>query len=652
MMPGKRSIIKELGEDELLLPGLVNTALIANDRIKYYFTLLQTARSKAEEPAKKYPDLRVERITAGEKDAELDSVIESSFKSDEGKFVICHADRIIEYMHSCIDEMIHPFTIASEREEKAFRRRFSELSCSLPDPCSKIINEEQLFAITSGDRKQGDSIHILVMDLHKALNNLQQNIAGEIVDGASTYMLTENDKDLVKAFMKGLNRTAPLKFGHPGLGTTATRSDEKLLIQNDIGETDAHVMVIDVRDMEVSITYTDIHMSRLLFFQGLFGNYGIEWEDTLSKSGKDKFEQNIFHLSVGRYCAPDKEKLKAFLEHLGSKIVFLIDWNKARKRLRHFMRNRDSIQVLRWAAENDKGHRGFLVLGGEQLIFESLEIASKIPMRYGEPLHQVIGREKTMEFFKWVLERSATGLLEKQSHLFIQDEIKAELLRYFHSAHQDLMELCSEHASLMVEMAITVHDSLLYIQHGADAELIRRNAKRAKNWEKEADELVNRIRSLSRRIEVAEFFTGLIIIADDVVDYLEEAAFLTTVACETVTSKNIRSRLYSMAEITLKGCQEFLKALYASQYVNRSFTQEEMQNFLRSVNIIFNIEEECDEALRVAKATILEESENFRECNVATELAVNIEEATNSLMKASFTIRDNIFESLNLWGAK
>ena len=35
--------------------------------------------------------------------------------------------------------------------------------------------------------------------------------------------------------MRGLNRTAPLKFDHPGLGATATRMDGKLVIQNDLG---------------------------------------------------------------------------------------------------------------------------------------------------------------------------------------------------------------------------------------------------------------------------------------------------------------------------------------------------------------------------------------------------------------------------------
>jgi hypothetical protein len=54
----KKSIVWELGEEELLLPEFVNFALTANDRIKYYLTLLQTAKEKAEHPQLKFPSLR------------------------------------------------------------------------------------------------------------------------------------------------------------------------------------------------------------------------------------------------------------------------------------------------------------------------------------------------------------------------------------------------------------------------------------------------------------------------------------------------------------------------------------------------------------------------------------------------------------------
>ena len=69
--------------------------------------------------------------------------------------------------------------------------------------------------------------------------------------------------------MAGVNRTAKLKFNHPGLATTATRAGGRLVIQNDIGTTDAHVIVIHVEGLTVSVTYTDVHAERLAFFQDM-----------------------------------------------------------------------------------------------------------------------------------------------------------------------------------------------------------------------------------------------------------------------------------------------------------------------------------------------------------------------------------------------
>ena len=132
-------------------------------------------------------------------------------------------------------------------------------------------------------REKGDSFHLLVMDIHKALNKLQLHISQELVDGASVYGVTKDDKKMVKAFMQGLNETAKLKFEHEGLDTTATRSGENLIIQNDIGTTDAHVLVVRVNNMRITMTYTDIHIQRLLFFQSLFEKYKVEWNDTVSR---------------------------------------------------------------------------------------------------------------------------------------------------------------------------------------------------------------------------------------------------------------------------------------------------------------------------------------------------------------------------------
>ena len=49
-MTSKQEIVAELGEADLLLPGRIALSLTANDQIKYYFALLQTARSNAYRP--------------------------------------------------------------------------------------------------------------------------------------------------------------------------------------------------------------------------------------------------------------------------------------------------------------------------------------------------------------------------------------------------------------------------------------------------------------------------------------------------------------------------------------------------------------------------------------------------------------------------
>jgi hypothetical protein len=298
-----------------------------------------------------------------------------------------------------MDEMLKSLLAVGRIEGKEFEARLEELKSSSFEIEAKILDREPgilrgnfIRALTSGDREKGDSLHILVMDIHRILNKMQEELAVENLDGAKIYLVSEEDRELIIAFMAGVNRTFSLKFEHPGLGTTATRISGKLVIQNDIGETEAHVLVVHVMGLEVSVTSTDVHLRRLLFFQSFFEGTGMSWEDTVSRVAGKKFEDDLYHLSVGLFRAKDREELKNFLALLGSRIVFLIDWNRARKSLQKFVPNADYIKILRWAAENECGHRAFLILGGEHLIFGALELVSRVPLPYGEPLYQIIGR--------------------------------------------------------------------------------------------------------------------------------------------------------------------------------------------------------------------------------------------------------------------
>ena len=92
----------------------------------------------------------------------------------------------------------------------------------------------------------------------------------------------------------------------------------------------------------------------------------------------------IYHLGIGVYDSKNQKDLEEYLSFLGSRIVFLIDWNRARKRLTRFVKNQDCLKILKWAADNNYGHRAFLRMGGEQLIYGAIEQTTNTVVRYGQ----------------------------------------------------------------------------------------------------------------------------------------------------------------------------------------------------------------------------------------------------------------------------
>ena len=167
-----------------------------------------------------------------------------------------------------------------------------------------MLDPAAISAMTQIGHDRADSLHRLVMDLHKQLNVMQAELAEETIDGAAAYNLAEADRPLVAAFMSGLNRTAKLKFSHPGLATTATRTGDRLVIQNDIGTTDAHVIVIHVQNLAVSVTYTDVHSQRLAFFKDMLKPRTITWE---SERTAVLAAGEPFYLATGRIEATDAD---------------------------------------------------------------------------------------------------------------------------------------------------------------------------------------------------------------------------------------------------------------------------------------------------------------------------------------------------------
>jgi uncharacterized protein Yka (UPF0111/DUF47 family) len=499
--------------------------------------------------------------------------------------------------------------------------------------------------MTSGERSRGDSPHLLVMDMHKALNRLQVEVAGETINGASAYDIRASDRALIAAFMDGVAATRPLKFEHPGLATTATRVGRKLVLQNDIGTTDAHVLVVHVIGREVSITYTDVHLPRLQFFQGLFKNKGVIWEDTRARQDS-AMESGVYHLGLGQIRLTSAQALRDFLQFLGSRLVFLIDWNRARKRLRHFLPKAETLTLLKWAADENIGHMAFLKAGGETLVYDAMEFALAGRIHLGETLSDALGRERALEFMRSLFRVAARYLLDGRPVSLVEDEVKAELAGYVSSAQEDMLDIAVEHAGYLVELASGIRDSMVRARGADAAQVLAANAERAKEWESRADEQLNAGRAAARRADGMSFFAGLIENADDVADDLEDAAFNLTLSAGLGSHQaqiQMPPPLAELAAHLVQGAREYVMLLETARHIRRGGSREDTQDFLESFHRIASLEHQCDDAQRELKRVLLAEDGRFADIYGALETGRKLEHASDHLMRVAIILRDHIF---------
>jgi uncharacterized protein Yka (UPF0111/DUF47 family) len=640
----KSRIVEALGEEGLRLPALLNEALSANDRAKYLFTVLQVAQGHADRPGSAAPELRAEREAAGLAAAGFEEVAASATSLGDGRYYMPGVDRLCVRLRAEIDAMLAPLK-ASGDDAAAFEERRQRLSGPPWCGADEQITRDQIAAITSGGQDGTDSVHRLVMDMHKALNGLQARVSSEIIDGAHAYGIAPEDRPLVSAFMRGVNRTASLKFDHPGLGTTATRSGGRLVLQNDIGTTDAHVLVVHVEASRVTLTYTDVHMQRLMFFQGLFEARRVHWEDTLSRTDRT-MDDGVYHLCIGTFTAGSAAELEDYLAFMGSRLVFLIDWNRARKRLRLLLPKKEGAELLKWAADNDHGHMAFLRAGGEQMIFDSLAFVSRAPSSFGARLDDVLGRDAAVKFMRYVMRTCAQGLQGGRSEGLVRDEVRAELVSYFRSAQESVLDVAAEHAAFALEIASGIRDALLNASAPGAGEEFARNARRAKAWEHRADEFVNVARAQARRSERAQSYRDLIEVADDIVDELEEAAFHLALMPHDGSGEPLYAALRPLAALSVESVQEYLKAVETARTLHRGSPREDTQDFLEAIHRIMTLERRSDEVHRAAKTLVPAQAGDYGSLFGFIECARNLEAATDALMHTALKLRDAVLGEL------
>lgn len=639
-MPLKQEIVAALGETELLLPEQIARSLVANDQVKYYFALLQTARSNADRPRVPAVDLKAERLASQVADEFLDDVVAGA-KKDRGRgYRLPHTAEILRRVRAGMEDML---ACLPEAERRTFVERLALLS--LPQIEHGVISGGEIDAMTSGDRGAGDSLHLVVMDAHRAINHLQAATATETVAGAHVYALSADSRRLVTAFMEGLNRTAPLKFNHPGLGTTATEHAGRVLIQNDIGTTDAHVLVVRIDDLAVTLTYTDIHRPRLKFFQSLFSAFDVQWEG-MEQRTSGKLESGSYLLTTGTYHAADQHDLERYLRHLASRIVFLIDWNRMRKRLRAFVGKERAVEILKWAADNDHGHRGLLEIGGERALAEAVEYAAGERLRYGDRLDNLIGEENAVEFLCHAMRAASAGLLVRRSRRAILDEIKAELSRYFENAGLAIFDIAARHAACGYDLAVTMREAMERIGSAGHEEWTARFAARAVMWEASADQLLNEARDDIKRFGRPASLVDFLESADDAIDELEEAAslldLLALVSAESAALRELRR----LADLALGSAQEFVKCIECAATITRTDVRDDLDDFLQALERLTGIEHQADEQIRLLRRHLVANTHDHRALYLLHQLSRSLETATDAYAHAGQALRGYLMEEV------
>ena len=503
------------------------------------------------------------------------------------------------------------------------------------------LGPQALADLTRGDRKHGDSFHILVMDLHKQLNAMASEIATEDIDGAHVWQIDEADRPLIKAFMQGLQRTAPLKFSHPGLDTAVTRNGSQLLIQNDIGTNDVHVLVIEVEQRIIGLTYSDLHAGRFDFFRQMLEGIGFEWTvyDPVSSDGLNAGKP--YQVGKAKLKAEDDEKLKNELEAVASRIVFVIDWNRARKRLQNFVRKSQAQALLRRAADEEWGHMAWLLAGGERLVFSAMQAVDSEAFRVGDRLDDVLGEAAASEFLLELLHISSVMLRQQLPVALVADEAQMLLARVLRQRTFEF-DLLAEHAAYCHAIALALCDALeagTAIDETQNCNLVLR----AKTWERQADHLLMDARQRAERQSRWRPVVELLEKSDDVADALEEAFFIHSMTLGEPLHglpAPVTEVLRRLADTTLTAIQDQVKVIEIARQISEHGDAADSDMFLQTLWRMLRAERLCDELSRQArKSIVLSLHTSPAGMLLASDLAATIEKASDALLAAGYALR-------------
>jgi uncharacterized protein Yka (UPF0111/DUF47 family) len=640
----KSQIVEHLGQADILLPSLIAEALAANDCIKVRLSALQAAAHRALQPDYPVSDLQVECRAAGIAPAAITALIDGAHAAGEGRIAAPNIARLMKDILDDVGAMIRAVKAGEPTAGEVMSARLSAIQASGLLEAANEIEVSRIAKLTGVTGDNGDSLHRLVMDLHKVLNRLAAGCAEEIVAGAHVFGLRPDDHRSVESFMRGLEQTRGLKFDHPGLDTMATRSGDRLLIQNDIGTTDAHVVVITVKDDAVTVTYTDVHRARAKFFVGLFEQFPAKWSGLDRHSADGLGDDGNFYLVTGQYQTTTAKERDAFLAAIGATLVFLIDWNKARKLLRNWVAKNDAVDILGWAARHRIGHRAFLELGGDQLIGAAVRSAAPTRIGFGERLDQALGRRSAVDFLKATLRASTDGLIAGRSVRLVRDQIEADLVRHLDRVDSALLAIVVRQAGLVHDIAAALAHHIAALQAGrpADGKLL---SARAGRIEQKADRIAIEARNEVTRLNAHPIIEQLIDRVEEAIDELEQAAFIASLVPRGI-DQGLLLALAELCKVAVSGAEAAASGMAAAADVPEG-RRADAEDALAAVVRLIEAEHAADLCERDVAARVFTGGFDLATSLSVLELARAVERATDRLAGFGHLLRRHVMTNLS-----
>ena len=403
------------------------------------------------------------------------------------------------------------------------------------------------------------------------------------------------------------------------------------------------MVVIAVEADAVTVTYTDVHLVRAKFFTGLFRNLPVEWSGLDRKSAEGLGDDGAFYLVTGRFHGRRRQGARRFSRGSRRFARFPDRLEQSAQGATPWISKADAVRVLDWAARHRFGHRGFLELGGGELVAAAVHHATPTRIGFGERLDRALGRDAAIDFLKTVLRICAEALLEGGSVRLARDRIEADLVRHLQRLDGLLLAIVVRQAGLAREIAAGIAQFIAEQQAGRPFDRAAL-AARARRIEEKADKIAIEARNEIARFDADASIELLVNRAEQAIDELEQAAFISSLVPDAI-APDLLGPLAALCAAAVEGAEAAATGAACAADVPEGHNID-AEDALAAVGRLIEAEHKADAAERAVTKTVLGGDFDLKSGLSVLELARAVERSTDQLAGFGHLLRARVLADL------